>query len=127
DTEHRCDIVLEDLMTGERTDLFERRGSGARGCRLDIAALTAITARIERALDQRPDLLLLNKFGKAEAGGGGLLDSIAIAIDRGIPVIIGVPARNLAAWRAFAGAVEIDADDGAMSCFMEACILQPSC
>jgi hypothetical protein len=103
DFSHRCDVILEDLVSGERTELFERRGRGAMGCRLDIAALTGVTARLERALQNEPDLLVLNKFGKVEAEGGGLLDPIAAAIDRGIPVIVGVPARNLSAWRAFAG------------------------
>jgi uncharacterized protein DUF2478 len=117
DPAHRCDVVLEDLVTGDRTELFERRGSGATGCRLDIAALTDVTARLERALQNDPDLLVLNKFGKVEAEGGGLVDPIAAAIDRGIPVIIGVPARNLAAWRTFAGelAVEFAGDFGAIA------------
>ncbi len=121
DPVHRCDVVLEDLVSGERTELFERRGRGARGCRLDVAALTDITARIERALQHDPDLLVLNKFGKVEAEGGGLVDPIAMAIDRGISVIIGVPSRNLVAWRAFAGdlAVELAADSDAVTDWLE--------
>lgn len=112
DPAHRCDVLLEDVVTGERTELFERRGRNATGCRLNVAALTDVTARIERALQCDPHLLILNKFGKVEAEGGGLVDPIAAAIDRGIPVIIGVPARNLAAWRAFVGdlAVEFEAN-----------------
>lgn len=108
DFAHRCDVILEDLVSGERTELFERRGRGATGCRLDIAALTDVTVRLERALRHEPDLLMLNKFGKVEAEGGGLVDPIAVAIDRGIPVIIGVPARNLAAWRMFAGDLAVE-------------------
>jgi uncharacterized protein DUF2478 len=121
DPARRCDVVLEDLISGARTELFERRGKGATGCRLDVAALTDVTARIERALQHNPDLLVLNKFGKVEAEGGGLVDPIAAAIDRGIPVIIGVPARNLAAWRTFAGdlAVEFAADFGAIAKWLE--------
>jgi nucleoside-triphosphatase THEP1 len=112
DPGHRCDVVLEDLASGARTELFERRGRGARGCRLDVAALADVTARLERALQNDPDLLVLNKFGKVEAEGGGLVDPIAAAIDRDIPVVIGVPVRNLEAWRAFAGdfAVEFAGD-----------------
>jgi Protein of unknown function (DUF2478) len=121
DPAHRCDVVLEDLASGARTELFERRGSGATGCRLDVAVLTDVTARIERTLQHDPDLLVLNKFGKVEAEGGGLVDPIAVAVDRGIPVIIGVPARNLAAWRAFAGdlAVELAGDFGAIADWLD--------
>ncbi|MGK3946480.1 DUF2478 domain-containing protein, partial [Streptomyces caeruleatus] len=47
-------------------------------------------------------LLVLNKFGKIEAEGGGMCGVMAKALERGIPVVIGVPARNLEAWRNFA-------------------------
>jgi hypothetical protein len=107
-----CDVVLENLATGERTNLFEDRGAGAKGCRLDVAALAGVNGQIARSLNADPALLILNKFGKVEAEGGGLLDLVAAAVDRGIPVVIGVPIRNLEAWRNFAGdmSVELTAD-----------------
>jgi hypothetical protein len=109
--DRRCDVILEDLTSGHRTPLFEDRGAGARGCRLDEAALTEATARVEGSLETAPQLLVLNKFGKVECEGGGLLDLIASAIDRGIPVVIGVPQRNLGTWREFAGEFAIELSD----------------
>jgi hypothetical protein len=109
--DRRCDLILEDLDSGHRTALFEDRGAGARGCRLDEAALAEATARVEGSLEKAPRLLVLNKFGKAECEGGGLLDLIASAIDRGIPVVIGVPQRNLGSWREFAGEFAIELSD----------------
>lgn len=109
--DRRCDVILEDLATGHRTALFENRGAGARGCRLDEAALAEATARVEGSFEQVPHLLVLNKFGKVECEGGGLRDLIASAIDRGIPVIIGVPKRNLGAWRSFAGEFAVELTD----------------
>lgn len=103
-----CDVVLEDLATGQRTDLFENRGPGARGCRLDVAALAEVNGQVARSLDEYPALLILNKFGKVEAEGGGLLDLVATAVDRGIPVAIGVPVRNLETWRRFAGDMSVE-------------------
>jgi hypothetical protein len=119
--DRRCDVVLEDLATGHRTVLFENRGAGARGCRLDEAALAEATARVEGSLEHAPQLLVLNKFGKVECEGGGLRDLIASAIDRGIPVIIGVPARNLDGWRSFAGefATELPVDAGQIAKWIE--------
>jgi nucleoside-triphosphatase THEP1 len=110
--DRRCDVVLEDLASGHHTALFEDRGSGASGCRLDEAALAEATARIEGSLEHAPSVLVLNKFGKVECEGRGLRDLIASAMDRGIPVVIGVPQRNLDAWRSFAGefAVELSSD-----------------
>ena len=111
--DRRCDVILEDLATGHRTALFENRGAGARGCRLDEGALAEATARVEGSLEHVPQLLVLNKFGKVECEGGGLRDLIASAIDRGIPVIIGVPERNLDAWRSFAGQFSTELPDDA--------------
>lgn len=99
----RCDVLLEDLASGHRTLLFEDRGAGARGCRLDAAALVEASMKVESSLDNNPALLVLNKFGKVEADGGGMCDLMAKALERRIPAIIGVPERNLYAWRNFAG------------------------
>ena len=119
--DRRCDVVLEDLTTGPRTSIFEDRGPGAGGCRLDEGALAEATARIEGNLDGRINLLVLNKFGKAECGGGGLLDLMANAVERGLPTIIGVPLSNLDAWRKFAGefAVELSEDVGGIERWLE--------
>jgi nucleoside-triphosphatase THEP1 len=111
--DRRCDVVLEDLATGHRTALFENRGAGARGCLLDQAALAEATARVEGSLEHAPQLLILNKFGKVECEGSGLRALIASAIDRGIPVIIAVPKRNLDAWQSFAGEFAIELPDNA--------------
>ena len=45
DAAGRCDVVLEDLWTGWRTGLFQNRGAGSRGCRLDVAALAEVSGR----------------------------------------------------------------------------------
>jgi hypothetical protein len=105
--------------------LFENRGAGARGCRLDEAALAEATARVEGSFEQVPHLLVLNKFGKVECDGGGLRDLIASAIDLSIPVIIGVPERNLGAWRDFAGefAVEFPDDADRIGKWLEATVV----
>lgn len=119
--DQRCNVLLEDLSSGHRTALFENRGAGASGCRLDQAALAEATARVEGNLEQVPDILVLNKFGKAECEGGGLRDLIAGAIGRGIPVVIGVPRQSLDAWRNFAGgfAIELPDDVGEVEQWLE--------
>jgi nucleoside-triphosphatase THEP1 len=106
-----CDVALEELTTGLRTELFEDRGSGASGCRLDEAALAEVNGQVARSLEAAPEILILNKFGKVEAEGRGLRDLVAMAIDRGIPVVIGVPIRNLAPWRDFAGGMSVEFTD----------------
>ncbi|XUM24507.1 DUF2478 domain-containing protein [Bradyrhizobium oligotrophicum S58] len=108
DENRRCDVLLEEIDSANRTPIFEDRGSGARGCRLDESALAEVTVRVLASLDARPNILMLNKFGKAECGGGGTLDLIARALDLAIPTIIGVPRSNIEAWRDFSGDMGIE-------------------
>jgi nucleoside-triphosphatase THEP1 len=105
---HRCDMLLEDLATGRQASIFAGRGRGAKGCQLDEDAILQVVSQIERELKGNPKLLMLNKFGKVEAEGAGMRDLIAQAVRMGIPVIVGVPAHNLHAWREFAEELSIE-------------------
>jgi nucleoside-triphosphatase THEP1 len=120
---HPCDMLLEDLASGEVHAIAEHRGSEARGCRLDVGLLTEIGEAVLHSLhDEQPRLLVVNKFGKIEADGGGLRQAVAEAVDLGVPVLVGVPARNLDRWRAFAGplAIELPATVGAIADWLAA-------
>jgi hypothetical protein len=99
---HPCDMLLEELAGGEIVALSENRGKHARGCRLDVGVLTELAEAVQSSLQaDEPRLLVVNKFGKIEADGGGLREAIADAVALGIPVLVGVPVRNLDSWRAF--------------------------
>ncbi len=115
---HPCDLLLEDLASGEVTAIVEHRGKEARGCRLDVGVLTDVAEAVSASIHaDGPRLLIVNKFGKIEADGGGMRGAIAEAVDLGIPVLVGVPVRNLDRWRVFAGplAVELAVDDAAVA------------
>ena len=115
---HPCDLLLEDLASGDVHAIAEHRGQEARGCRLDVGLLTEIGEAVLHSLnDEQPRLLVVNKFGKIEADGGGMREAIADALHLGIPVLVGVPMRNLDRWRTFAGAYAVDlpADAAAIS------------
>jgi nucleoside-triphosphatase THEP1 len=115
---HPCDLLLENLASGEVTAIAEHRGKEARGCRLDVGILTDIAEAVATSLHEgEPRLLIVNKFGKIEADGGGLREAISDAVYLGIPVLVGVPMRNLDRWRAFAAAysVELPVDSAAIS------------
>lgn len=121
DGRHPCDMLLLNLASGDVTAIAEERGRHARGCRLDVGILTDMAEAIECSLQSEgPCLLVVNKFGKVEADGGGLRNAIAEAVSLGIPVLIGVPARNLDRWRAFAGAhaVELPVEVEAISAWL---------
>jgi nucleoside-triphosphatase THEP1 len=109
----RCDMILEDLATGEAVAISQDRGEGARGCRLDVDALLNAVVRTRNALETQPDLVIVNKFGKTECEGGGCRSLIAEAVEHNVPVVVAVPWANLESWRCFAGdlATEYSLDD----------------
>ena len=109
----RCDMILEDLSGGQAIKISEDRGAGARGCRLDPSELLRAMAAAREAIATRPDLLIVNKFGKTESEGGGFRDLIAEAVAQNVPTLVAVPWRNIDNWRRFAGdfAVEYRVED----------------
>lgn len=98
----RCDMDLRLLPDGPVIRISHDRGEGARGCRLDAEALEQSVLWTETAL-QRAELLVVNKFGKQESAGRGLAGTIALALDRGVPVLVGVNGLNIDAFLEFAG------------------------
>jgi nucleoside-triphosphatase THEP1 len=104
----RCDMALEDLATGEILGISQDRGPEARGCRLDVGELLRAMERARGHLAGSPDLLVLNKFGKTEAEGGGFRSLIAEAVELEIPVLLAVSWRNIDGWRSFAADLAIE-------------------
>lgn len=72
-------------------------------CSLDHAALTESTGALRRAIDNRYDLMVVEKFGEQEQKGAGLADEILAAMAEGIPVLILVPQSGLEQWQRFSG------------------------
>lgn len=99
----RCDMHVKDLLGGDEIRISLDRGNEARGCRLDPDAFARINAWVERAVLERVDLLIINKFGKEEAHGRGLRPVIADALIDEIPLMIGVSTRNLCDFMTFVG------------------------
>jgi hypothetical protein len=98
----RCDMVLHELATGQSISISEDLGAGAISCRLSTPRLLEAAQLVESQLAEA-DVVFLNKFGKAEAEGGGLRDLVARCIDCGKSLVIGIPRSNVPAWSAFCG------------------------
>jgi nucleoside-triphosphatase THEP1 len=98
----KCDMDLAVLPDGPIVRISEDRGELARGCTLDSGALEQTVFAVQQRL-HGAEVLIVNKFGKREAEGRGLVPVIAEALELGLPVVIGVNGLNLAAFLAFAG------------------------
>jgi nucleoside-triphosphatase THEP1 len=124
DGRRRCDMYLKDLLGGDQIKISFDRGNEARGCRLDPDAFARIDAWVERAVLERVDLLIINKFGKEEARGRGLRPVIADALIAEIPLVIGVSTLNLFDFQSFVGetATRLTPDVGAITAWCRTAI-----
>jgi len=102
----KCDMELRVLPDGPRVRISEDRGALARGCILDSAALEQTVVEVMERLSEA-DFLIVNKFGKREGEGRGMVPVIAAALDRGLPVLVGVNALNLPDFLSFAGGLAV--------------------
>jgi hypothetical protein len=88
------------LPTGETLPLAPRRGTSPAS-RPDPCDLAAAAARIDALIPTGADLVIINRFGKLEADGTGLVDEIARALSFDIPVLVAVPEFRFSEWLSF--------------------------
>ena len=119
---------LRSLRSGERFQIFQDLGPGSTGCHLAGEGALAATVAVQRDIADGCDLVLLNKFGKLESGGGGLRDAFSEAIDWGIPVLTSVSPVFAAAWADFAGclSVVLPPDGERIEAWRQAVVPKPS-
>ncbi|MFZ2101022.1 MAG: DUF2478 domain-containing protein, partial [Oricola sp.] len=99
-----CAIThLEDLATGEKIRISQALGRGAKGCRLDPAALAEVSGIMLGKIGPGTGLLVVNRFGKGESDGQGLRAVIEAACEIGIPVLTAVRSAYESAWLEFTG------------------------
>jgi hypothetical protein len=93
---------LRHLGDDERFVIFQDRGPGSTGCHLDSTGMSMAAEAVQRDVARGCDLVVLSKFGKLEANGGGLRDAFSAAIGAGVPVLTSVSATFAEPWRRFA-------------------------
>jgi hypothetical protein len=70
-------LDLLDLATAARIAISQNLGPGSTACNLDPGGVAMACAAAQRAIEAGADLVVLSKFGKLEAGNGGLRDAFA--------------------------------------------------
>lgn len=114
-------ITAVDLRSGRRFEIWEGPGAHESDCRLDERRLADTVPMILAAIDERVDLVVVNRFGRAESQGGGLVTCISAAVSAGIPVLTAVREPYLAPWRAYHGdlATSLEPDLDAVTAWCE--------
>lgn len=100
---HHCDMDVQVLPDGAPIRISKNLGLLSRGCSLNPHALEGAVLDVAASLRDETQVLIINKFGKHEAEGRGFRFVIAEALERGIPVIIGLSPLNAEAFGEFSG------------------------
>lgn len=77
------------------------------GCRLDAARLDGVANRVAGVIADGSDLVIISRFGRTEAEGGGLAGLITRAIAADIPVLVAVPEHRFATLVKFADGMNV--------------------
>ncbi|MBS0522202.1 MAG: DUF2478 domain-containing protein [Proteobacteria bacterium] len=112
---------LRSLADGARYPIFQDLGQGSQACHLAGGGAVEAAAAVRKDIQTGCDLVILSKFGKLEAGGGGLREAFAAAIEAGVPVLTSVGKSQAAAWESFAAPLfaPVDADAGDIRAWWE--------
>jgi hypothetical protein len=84
----RCRMWVDDIVTGQSIRLDLPRGVGASACIVDPDALAQAACLLRRTIETQPGLIVVNRFGHAEAEGGGMRPEIADAVCSGAVVLL---------------------------------------
>ncbi|MBA2126020.1 hypothetical protein DLM45_07260 [Hyphomicrobium methylovorum] len=97
--------ALRVIGTDERHSIFLDAPPAGTSCHVDASGAEAASASVLRKI-AAADIVVLSKFGKLEAGGGGIRPAFETAMRLGIPILTAVSEKHLDAWRAFAPVAE---------------------
>ncbi|MFT0213631.1 DUF2478 domain-containing protein [Pseudomonas sp. F1_0610] len=95
-------MLLRDIYTQQIFRISQCLGSESTSCVLDLGGLAQASEVLRRAVREKPDLVIINRFGSAEAEGEGFSQEFGQLISDGIPVLTLINERYLSAWLHFA-------------------------
>lgn len=101
-------LNLVDLRSGQRARITQSRGKESRGCKLDEQGLVALSHCIDAAIGDCVNLIVISRFGRAEAAGDGLLACFTDAVCAGIPLLTAVREPYVERWQDFHGGFAVD-------------------
>jgi nucleoside-triphosphatase THEP1 len=101
--EGRRSMWVDDIATGRTLRLDRQRGKDARSCVLDTEALAEAAALLRATIESAPDVIVINRFAKAELEGQGLRAEFAEAVLSPALVLTAARREHLHGLAAFLG------------------------
>lgn len=96
-------LSVVNLATGARIKISQNLGPGSTACNLDPGGVAEACAAAQASISSGADVVILSKFGKLEAAGGGLCDAFSAAAQAGIPVLTTLHPILREDWARFVG------------------------
>ncbi|CAA6603996.1 conserved hypothetical protein [Rhodospirillaceae bacterium LM-1] len=108
-------MELVEIDSGKRFSIKQNLGQSA-SCQVDVQGVADATQCLRRALAERPDLVVVNKFSHLESEGQGLAHEMLALMAEEIPVLTTVAPEYRDDWERFTGglAVVLNAEDAAI-------------
>lgn len=103
DPQRRLPMLIGDVRDGRAFAISQALGPGSLGCCLDPGALAHAGKVLREALHEQPDLVIVNRFGSAEASGQGYSSEMLALMSEGIPLLTLVSPKYQADWQRFVG------------------------
>jgi hypothetical protein len=97
------DMHLVDVQSGQEFAITQDLGPDSDACRIDPAGFAEASVVLRNALAEKAELVVINRFGKLEAAGGGLAAEMLAVMAEGLAVLTCVNGEQVAAWRSFTG------------------------
>lgn len=109
-------LVLREAAGSTIVPITQNLGSGSRACNIDTAGLAAACQSVLAGIERGADVVVLSKFGKIEAEGGGLLDAFRAAAEADLPCVAGIKPSFAGHFLEFAGGLSqwVEPDDEAL-------------
>lgn len=100
---YRSKMGIINLANGHYTSISQDLGEHNTSCCLDSEAVSNASQILKEARALKPDLIIVNRFGKLEAEGEGFADEMLEIMSESIPMLTVVTPQFLESWRAFSG------------------------
>lgn len=107
DTACAAQMFMVDVSTQERYLVSQAMGSLSKACRADPQGFARATVVLRRALAERADLVVLNRFGRLEAEGTGMSAELLDLMAEGVPLLTVVTPACRDAWDRFSGGAPV--------------------
>jgi len=100
-----CGVDAIDIKTGDHVALVRptQYELDNKVCSLNVSMLAEASMIVRRALEDRADIVVVEKFGKHEKDGGGLADDLMAVMAENIPTVVSVPKIEEQSWHRFTG------------------------